>query len=216
MIVETCINLSIKVVKIGRKLRETKASNEVLKAQMDEAIAINNDFINQRENYMMVSLDVMQRQINELSTKVLQEIEKLEAENANLKETIATLDELPKQSYDCEHFASTCSNNDLSRSVELEIHHELHESLKVNLNACQQELLNTKQNCSKVLKMDQKKMDNIKSRFNEIKINIEAANDAGSKCSMQSNCESMDIIETKEHFAVLRYFNFSLLKPRRD
>jgi hypothetical protein len=36
MIVETCINLSIKVVKIGRKLRETKSSNEVLKAQMDE------------------------------------------------------------------------------------------------------------------------------------------------------------------------------------
>lgn len=36
MIVETCINLSIKVVKIGRKLRETKTNNEILKAQMDE------------------------------------------------------------------------------------------------------------------------------------------------------------------------------------
>lgn len=38
MIVETCINLSIKIVKIGRKLRETKTNNEILKAQMDEVI----------------------------------------------------------------------------------------------------------------------------------------------------------------------------------
>lgn len=36
MIVETCINLSIKVVKIGRKLRETRTNNEILKAQMEE------------------------------------------------------------------------------------------------------------------------------------------------------------------------------------
>jgi hypothetical protein len=36
MIVETCINLSIKVVKIGRRLRETKTNNEALKAQMEE------------------------------------------------------------------------------------------------------------------------------------------------------------------------------------
>ena len=36
MIVETCITLSIKVVKLGRKLREARGSNEVLRAQMDE------------------------------------------------------------------------------------------------------------------------------------------------------------------------------------
>ena len=36
MIVETCINLSIKVVKMGRKLRESRSNNEVLKAQMEE------------------------------------------------------------------------------------------------------------------------------------------------------------------------------------
>lgn len=41
MIVETCINLSIKVVKLSRKLRETKANNDILKAQMDEV----SDFI---------------------------------------------------------------------------------------------------------------------------------------------------------------------------
>lgn len=43
MIVETCINLSIKVVKISRKLRETKSSNDVLKAQMDEVIILISD-----------------------------------------------------------------------------------------------------------------------------------------------------------------------------
>lgn len=40
MIVETCINLSIKVVKLGRKLRESRSSNEVLRAQMDEVCSL--------------------------------------------------------------------------------------------------------------------------------------------------------------------------------
>jgi ankyrin repeat protein len=36
MIVETCINLSLKVVKTSRRLRESRTNNEILKAQMDE------------------------------------------------------------------------------------------------------------------------------------------------------------------------------------
>ena len=92
MIVETCINLSIKVVRMGRKLRETKTNNEILKAQMDEAIAINNDFINQRENVMNISLDLMQRQINELEAKINYEIEKFNMENNYLyKDSIDNL-----------------------------------------------------------------------------------------------------------------------------
>ncbi len=52
MIVETCINLSIKVVKIGRKLRETRSSNEVLKAQMDE-VCINGNSLNLSKNQQL-------------------------------------------------------------------------------------------------------------------------------------------------------------------
>ncbi len=217
MIVETCISLSIKVVKIGRKLRETRSSNEVLKAQMDEvslkirdgllkitifkvflllifkAIAINNDFINQRENYMNISLDLMKKQINELGEKLVNEIDKLQAENKSLRQSLRV-----EQSKNTENKKSlnVYQNEDYCCLDEL---------IKKNINCCEKELLNTKKNCNRVLRLDQKKMENIKSRFNEIKINIEASNEAG-KCSDGQSCESTakDIIESREHFEVLR------------
>jgi hypothetical protein len=49
MIVETCINLSIKVVKLSRKLRETKSNNDILKAQMDEVIILRGPSIHKKK-----------------------------------------------------------------------------------------------------------------------------------------------------------------------
>lgn len=54
---------------------------------------------------------------------------------------------------------------------------------------------------SKILKMDQKKMENIKSRFNEIIVNIDTSKT--DRCNA-SNFDATEIIESREHFDVLR------------
>lgn len=184
MIVETCISLSVKVVKVSRKLRETKVNNEILKAQMEEAIGINNDFINQRENCMNISLDMMQRQINEFESKLINEIERLGNENKNL---------MKKINFQVEH--------------ETNLQEKENEKIKIlfenQLKNCKQEVNNTQKICHNVFKMDEKKLNSVKSRFNEIKLTIETANEINlnSRCS-DSNC--FDIIENKEHLEVLR------------
>ena len=202
-----------------------------------KAIAINNDFINQRENVMNISLDLMQRQINELEAKIVNEIERLQYENCSLIETI---EQINKNNNPNERCHSSFSNED--KVIEIHIESAIQENkrnislgklanmkslnsssnqsssdveiassnynnnlklIESELNSCKQELINTKQNCNKVLKMDQKRLDSVKSRFNEIKQNIESSEQHNSKCNM-SNCETSDIIETKEHFDILR------------
>jgi len=149
MIVETCINLSIKVVRLSRRLRETKSNNEILKAQMDEAIAINNDFINQRENVMNISLDLMQRQINDLESKINYEIEKFNMENRNLREKPDILNSQLKSftnSNDKLIEANNYSNAINNKNI----------VIQPNLEAVRHDLANTKQVCAKVIQMDQK------------------------------------------------------------
>lgn len=51
IMVETCVKLSIKVVKLSRDLRETKNSNEALKAQMDEVILIKQILLTKKFSY---------------------------------------------------------------------------------------------------------------------------------------------------------------------
>jgi chromosome segregation ATPase len=205
MIVETCINLSIKVVRLSRRLRETKSNNEILKAQMDEAIAINNDFINQRENVMNISLDLMQRQINDLESKINYEIEKFNMENRNLREKLDILNSQLKSftnSNDKLIEANNYSNAINNKNI----------VIQPNLEAVRHDLANTKQVCAKVIQMDQKKLDSIKSRFEEIKTNLDSSSSSQdiikSKCSGNGNqvssCDT-DIIENKEHFEILRF-----------
>lgn len=204
MIVETCINLSIKVVRLSRKLRETKSNNEVLKAQMDEAIAINNDFINQRENVMNISLDLMQRQINELESKIMFEIEKFNSENRNLKEKLDILNSQLK--------SFTNSNDKLIESgTSCNSINNKNLLIQPNIESVRQDFQNTKQICSKVIQMDQKKLDSIKNRFDEIKTSLNSSITSSthdilkSKCNNQlSSCDNTDIIENREHFEILR------------
>ena len=56
--------------------------------------------------------------------------------------------------------------------------------------------------CINVLKMDQKRLDSVKTRFNEIKHDIETT-EVNTKVNI-SNCDNSDILETKEHFEILR------------
>ena len=271
MIVETCINLSIKVVKLSRRLRETKSNNEILKAQMDEAIAINNDFINQRENVMNISLDLMQRQLNQLETKIFSEIDKLQLENRRLNGHIHDLIEGNKKSSRClvkapqqqtyhgrqeqlqteieieiENFDPMSSKSFSKKSNEYEYGQSTDQAsydsdensiqrvdkeittinfdenqmltdanhtvetinfknrIKTEIIYCKEELINTKENCSKVLRMDQKKLDNVKSRFNQIKNCIEAEANLKGVTFAASTFDHEEILENKEHLEVLR------------
>ena len=65
----------------------------------------------------------------------------------------------------------------------------------------------------KVLKLDQKKMENIKFRFNEIKSNMNTSSGAQFRCN-NSSCDATDIIESKEHFEILRLNNLKLKNYR--
>jgi hypothetical protein len=251
MIVETCINLSIKVVKLGRKLRETRNNNEILKAQMDEAIAINNDFINQRENVMNISLNLMQRQINELENKIFSEIKRLEDENNNLVERIDSLSKSKSNNYlnlfDNNNNRQTNRTNNNRTDIVLNQNNKLKNFKSLNslnyignenddrnyvltkntyliykkntpqisltnvendLTACKQELINTNQNCHKILKLDQKRLESVKSRFDEIKSHMDASNDFDlfkPNTNNNNNSDNMsDIFSTKEHLDVLK------------
>jgi hypothetical protein len=55
--------------------------------------------------------------------------------------------------------------------------------------------------------MDQKRLDNVKQRFDEIKLSLDSTSEttlnSNNKCSM-SNCDNSDILENKEHIEVLR------------
>lgn len=124
MIVETCINLSIKLVKLNRQYRETKQNNEVLKAQMDEAIAINNDFINQRENSFNLTLELMEKKLNELEERIRNEINEVK--------------------------------------------------LNIINNELRQQLKETNETCNEILKLDKRKLDNLKAKFNNFKCYLEA------------------------------------------
>lgn len=139
-IVETCINMSLELVKLNRMLRESKSENEALKIQMEETIGINNEFINQRENSVHISLDLMQNQINELESKFLGEICRLKKENEQLR---GKLNE--SRHVDSDQFQKEIEN-------------------------CKKELLNTCKNSINFLAIDHKRIDNLKNQFEEIKL----------------------------------------------
>lgn len=161
---------------------------------------------------MNISLDLMQRQLNQLEAKIANEIEELKAENRTLTEKVRKsikMDQLQQQQQQQQHqqqvnferSASEMSSHG-SNSVRLSTNKYLIEN---DLNQCKQELNNTKQICNKVLSMDQRKLDSVKSRFNEIKLNMENNGDLLNSKTNSSSCDSFDIVENKEHFDVLRY-----------
>lgn len=112
-----------------------------------QAIAINNDFINQRENCMNISLDLMQKQINDLGAKIIHEVERLEAENSLLQES------LRKHIKEKENKGPKLYENENSlnaKRIPSSSKNFNYQSAKDSMDLCQQELINTKKNCNKV------------------------------------------------------------------
>lgn len=143
-----------------------------------KAISINNEFLNQRENIMSISLDLMKRQMQEMQGSLLKEIEKMHSENRRLVETIHQMNSAKVADEN-----SGVLNNRKVSLLEKEIH------------MCKQELMNTETNCQKILKLDQTRLDNVKSKFDEIKKTMDCQNNL---------IESVKSASDKEHLDVLR------------
>ncbi|RNA08103.1 synphilin-1 isoform X1 [Brachionus plicatilis] len=139
-IVETCIKMSLELVKLNRVLRECKADNEALKTQMEEIVAINNDFIYQRENSVHINFDLMQKQIDNLEYRFMNEIDRLKNENERLR----------SEKFE---FKSKVEDFDFKKEIE----------------KCKKELFKTNKNSNNFLAIDYKRIDNLKNRFEAIK-----------------------------------------------
>ena len=148
-IVETCVKMSLELVKLNRCLRECKSDNTALKTQMEEIIVINNDFIYQRENSVHISFDLMQKQIDELENRLMVEMNKVKIENEQLKKKFQIRQNLREDDFD----------------------------FKKEIEKCKKELFKTKKNATNFLVIDYKRIDNLKNRFEEIKFkNIDSKN----------------------------------------
>lgn len=175
---------------------------------------------------MNISLDLMQRQLDQLESKILNEIEELKLENKNLLQQLksaARLNQLrQEQEKEEQEVREEIEEEEHVRYDRLNNHDYMASSdasgsgsgcssgVRINfvfendLNLCKQELNNTKLICNKVLNMDERKLESVKTRFNEIKQTIEANSDGVNSKSNFSSCDSFEIIENKEHFDVLR------------
>lgn len=89
----------------------------------------------------------MQRQLNELGLKIVQEIETLKSENLNLKETIHQL----KAAEKCPKDTSKIYQNTDEFINPLNFGNDSNDLIKFNLKTCEQEMNNTKVNCTKVI-----------------------------------------------------------------
>ena len=95
----------------------------------------------------------MQKQINELGSKIVHEVERLQTENLNLKKEIDSKRDLsysPKKV--SIEFTPTSDNTNFC------------EAIKANLESCEQEFINTKKNCNKVKLFPILNLINIDSR----------------------------------------------------
>jgi hypothetical protein len=257
MIVETCINLSIKVVKFSRKMREYVKQNELLRTQMEQAIEINNDFVNQRENVMNISLELMDRQLNDLTDKITNELKSYQEENKKLKDSLSK--EIKKQKIEMEMeslqqqqqqqptvasqvqtqtetpqtVTSTIQTKVVTKTTKKIVNNDDGESPtscpihSVRLNysdnvstspqsetkaqqrlqiindtvkKCRNDITNTNQRCSKIIKLDQKNINNIKKTFDKIKENKISS----SEINDINDPYNQEDIHNKEHFEVLK------------
>lgn len=98
---------------------------------------------------MNVSLDLMQKQIDDLGAKIIHEVEHLETENSLLKESLRRhIKERESKSPKLYENENSLNVNRVSSSSSSRNFN--YQSIKDSVDLCQQELANTKKNCNKV------------------------------------------------------------------
>jgi hypothetical protein len=172
----------------------------------------------------------MKRQIGEMESKLLKEIDRLQTENRSLVENIQYLHGVqgkpPKPPTPTKDNSSDNSSNSNAAARYLNIspiptrpdsnfsqHANKMNALESELKLCKQEIVNTEQSCNKIIKIDQNRLDNVKVRFDEVKSNIEQQHASNSSPVQDTNyamsagsydTNNNEISDTKEHFEVLR------------
>ena len=89
----------------------------------------------------------MQRQLDELGSKMVQEIKFLQSENQNIKVTIHQLKKNEKNKEPSKKYQNT---DEIITLKNLDIKSNNNDHIKNDLYTCQQEMNNTKINCNKV------------------------------------------------------------------
>ena len=134
----------------------------------------------------------MQKQIQDIEKEIFHEIDRLNKENLHLKQQI---EQLSKR--------RVIDDVNLNRrGVRIEENFLNQQNIINCLNSTKNELMNTKNNCFSILNLDCKRMENVNSKFNQIRNYIEM-NEAQSNANSSIDENEM-IVETKEHFEILR------------
>lgn len=144
----------------------------------------------------------MNKQIQDIEDKIFNEIDRLDQENHFLKQQIDQLNSFNMRIDETRKHVRIKEDH-YNHDEEIAASNLRMEQILEDLNSTKTELMNTRDNCNSILNLDNKKMENVKSKFNKIKNYIET-NEAQNASYSSSNDEN-DIIETKEHLDLLRY-----------
>jgi hypothetical protein len=143
----------------------------------------------------------MNKQIQDIENKIFYEIDRLNDENFYLKQQIEELNGIINGNNKIDDDESKSS----SRRVKINNNEQqFMVQIVEDLNSTKNDLLSTRDNCNSILNLDNKKMENVKSKFDKIKNYVEM-NEAQNNNNNLSINEENDIIENKEHLEILRY-----------
>lgn len=134
----------------------------------------------------------MQKQINDIENKIFNEIERLNNENIQLKQQIDQLSKSNVGQINKKQVKLDDNNNNNEKVMDIMVN---------NLNIAKTELLNTRNNCNKILIMDNKKMENVRLKFNQIKNYIEM-NETNNSSNL--NADDFEDENKEEYLEVLR------------
>jgi hypothetical protein len=143
----------------------------------------------------------MNKQIQDIENKIFYEIDRLNDENVYLKQQIEELNGIINGNNKSDVDESISSG----RCVKINNNEQqFMDQIVEDLNSTKNDLINTRDNCNSILNLDNKKMENVKSKFDKIKNYVEM-NEAQNNSTNLSINEENDIIENKEHLEILRY-----------
>ena len=147
----------------------------------------------------------MNKQIQDIENKIFYEIDRLNDENFYLKQQIEELGSIINENNKMRIDDNDSDEKNLTNKRCVKINNSNHQMEKIieDLNSTKNELINTRDNCNSILNLDNKKMENVKSKFTKIKNFIEMNETQSNNTNLSFN-EENDIIENNEHFDLLR------------
>ncbi len=171
-----------------------------------KAIAINNDFINQRENALYISLEMMQKYIFDLEGQIQNQIEQMKYENEYLRSQVGEMQQQNKVSDKLHHHRVQFNNHHENETTTPHNNNNSDSNIDCllkNIDATRSELNNTRLNCNQILNMDHKKIENVKLKFDEISKTFSLDSSSSDKLSTFRSIDEFGG-DSKEHLEIMR------------